>query len=283
MDAGRSRLLTLPAELRNLIFEFALTGKHGLRFDFDDGDTGRLYTFEPKPRISLVTFPRRPPIQHVRNKPLETNQLRYVCKQLYNETSGVILRLNDLNFHSDLIEKLDGNDKFQAFLRFRRERCLLFPFSTFATSSTWIPLPRTQLRRIVVHYQDPLYNLSASKFWAKKILTSELTEFCDNNPNCTVQLNLNFFDRNLPAFQWVEWGVILELCLQGHARKEIISAPDHFRRLLELYVRFKIHHDDYFRRMYKCSPVGDRLIRSAIGTMRVSCGDSTKVAQKSRV
>jgi len=73
-------LLALPRELRDIIYEYALTEEGGLLLK----DT------YPK------SFRGYRPYEHW----VESNRLKYVCRQLYHETKGLGLKLNDLAFRS---------------------------------------------------------------------------------------------------------------------------------------------------------------------------------------
>ena len=75
--AKSSRLLQLPGELRNKIYEYALTEERGL------------VAYANSPCV-LRTFRRGPD--------RESNQLKYVCHQLYAETRDLALRYNRLTF-----------------------------------------------------------------------------------------------------------------------------------------------------------------------------------------
>jgi hypothetical protein len=92
-----SRLLLLPGELRNRIYEYALTARHGLymkpggfgqppRTFEEDGDLD----FDPE----VVPFLER-------GKDLSSecfNQLKFTCHQLYKETAGIEVKFNPVRF-----------------------------------------------------------------------------------------------------------------------------------------------------------------------------------------
>ncbi|KAF2821683.1 hypothetical protein CC86DRAFT_99377 [Ophiobolus disseminans] len=79
----RSRLLLLPRELRNIIYEYAFTEPGGLVADA----TSR-YDNWTRFRTACNTSDRT----------RDANQLRLVCRQLYAETSGLGITYNDLTF-----------------------------------------------------------------------------------------------------------------------------------------------------------------------------------------
>ncbi|KAI4684041.1 hypothetical protein J4E81_009204 [Alternaria sp. BMP 2799] len=78
-----NRLLALPRELRDIIYEgkYALTEDRGL--------------------LMIETHPKSFRGHRLYEHWVESNRLKYVCRQLYDETKGLGLRLNDLAFQSD--------------------------------------------------------------------------------------------------------------------------------------------------------------------------------------
>jgi len=83
-----NRLLALPRELRDIIYEYALTEDNGLLL-FERRTLGEPYSPQ---RIFEGRRPTDPDV--------ESNRLKYVCRQLYHETKGLGLKLNDLAMHS---------------------------------------------------------------------------------------------------------------------------------------------------------------------------------------
>jgi hypothetical protein len=83
-----SRLLDLPRELRDMIYEYALTEDQGLLLVERD-DTQKSF------KGCRPTDPST-----------ESNCLKYVCRQLYYETKGLGLGLNDLTIRSELLRSL---------------------------------------------------------------------------------------------------------------------------------------------------------------------------------
>ena len=82
-SATQSRLLQLPRELRDMIYEYALTKPGGLVADVVRG---------------LDAWTRFRAAENEEHQELESNQLRFVCRQLYVETSALGMRYNDLTF-----------------------------------------------------------------------------------------------------------------------------------------------------------------------------------------
>jgi hypothetical protein len=91
-------LFDLPAEVRNTIYEYALTFPHGLRYYHDpcfvtdhmqvadaDSLTNPPAHWEPEDHAFLITQ--------------DANQLKFVNKQLRLETYSLVLRYNDIFFY----------------------------------------------------------------------------------------------------------------------------------------------------------------------------------------
>ncbi|KAI4680747.1 uncharacterized protein J4E84_007887 [Alternaria hordeiaustralica] len=81
-------LLALPRELRDIIYEYALTEDNGLLL-FERRTLGEPYSSR---RIFEGRRPTDPDV--------ESNRLKYVCRQLYHETKGLGLKLNVLAMQS---------------------------------------------------------------------------------------------------------------------------------------------------------------------------------------
>ncbi|KAF2478366.1 uncharacterized protein BDR25DRAFT_365582 [Lindgomyces ingoldianus] len=90
-------LLRLPPELRNLIYQFALSEPGSLRYHHDK---------------HLVT---RAKLYASQNAADEFNQLKFVSRQMYMETAGLELRYNDLHFPFDQERSLHGVHMFLSF------------------------------------------------------------------------------------------------------------------------------------------------------------------------
>jgi hypothetical protein len=78
-------LTRLPRELRDIIYEYALTEDGGLVADVKPKASNALPEFRPR-RLDNLKDHRA------------SNQLRLVCRQLYLETTGLGIRYNDITF-----------------------------------------------------------------------------------------------------------------------------------------------------------------------------------------
>jgi hypothetical protein len=101
-----SRLLDLPRELRDMIYEYALTEDQGLLLVERD-DTQKSF------RGCRPTDPST-----------ESNCLKYVCRQLYYETKGLGLGLNDLTIRSEFREQTEDFTTFFATCSAGQQQCI---------------------------------------------------------------------------------------------------------------------------------------------------------------
>ncbi|KAI4931143.1 hypothetical protein J4E85_003732 [Alternaria conjuncta] len=92
--SGHFRLLDLPRELRDMIYEYALTEKAGL-----------VVLKSTPSRLRAADNPRGP----------DPNSLKFVCRQLYAETKGLGLRYNKLTFPSSF--------SYELFDKFTKKHC----------------------------------------------------------------------------------------------------------------------------------------------------------------
>jgi hypothetical protein len=99
---GPSRILALPRELRDIVYDYALTE-----------DDGLLLVERSHPNASTRSF--KGCSHNSRN--WDANRLQHVCRLLYAETKGLGLGLNELTFDS-----LQPSADFGAFFA----RCLTY-------------------------------------------------------------------------------------------------------------------------------------------------------------
>jgi hypothetical protein len=95
-----SPLLRLPRELRDVVYQYALSEDGGLVADIID-DCGQPLQLRAK---------------HTGNNEQESNQLRLTCRQLYAETSGLGIQYNDITFIDTT--KRGRTSAYQHFTRF---------------------------------------------------------------------------------------------------------------------------------------------------------------------
>ncbi len=100
MSNQSSRLLLLPAEIRNHIYELVLTsGKALLYEEATDHRKPRFIVEQDLPNLN------------------ELNQIKYVCHQLYKETAGIEIKFNEVIFEGGtdgIIIGLNEEDAYHA-------------------------------------------------------------------------------------------------------------------------------------------------------------------------
>ncbi|KAF2878032.1 hypothetical protein BDV95DRAFT_589015 [Massariosphaeria phaeospora] len=101
---GRCVFFTPPRELRDLIYEYALTEEKGLIGELPDNSS-------TNPRLYATRDP------HTNLPDREANQLKYVCLQLHNETTGLAAKLNDLELLFHYTTERTGSQVFEAFVQ----------------------------------------------------------------------------------------------------------------------------------------------------------------------
>lgn len=101
-----SRLLDLPREIRDMIYEYALTEDQGLLLVEHD-DTQKSF------RGCRPTDPST-----------ESNCLEYVCRQLYYETKGLGLGLNNLTIRSEFREQIEDFITFFSTCSASQQQCI---------------------------------------------------------------------------------------------------------------------------------------------------------------
>ncbi|KAF2135027.1 hypothetical protein P153DRAFT_380827 [Dothidotthia symphoricarpi CBS 119687] len=156
-----SLLLSLPRELRDTIYEYALTEDQELFKDAffspqEGSATGRFST------INNTTQNR------------DHNQLKYVCRQLYTETRGLSLRFNDLTFRGP-----NGPDLFHAFLTHecspahlpRLKHVLITNHSTLKRDTNLLPLCSSAVKSFcaahpTVRVSVQMQNLHTDSSWS---------------------------------------------------------------------------------------------------------------------
>lgn len=131
---GTNRLLQLPGEIRNTIYEYALTANHHELFyrdsiDFDtipQAVTEEVNSIDDiwhaTPQECVDAYYEHESAQGVKlcstaESTSEFNQLKYVCKQLYKETKHLSLLYNDIVFAQDNVCAQNATHQFIRFVR----------------------------------------------------------------------------------------------------------------------------------------------------------------------
>lgn len=163
--AVQSRLLQLPRELRDIIYEYALTEEGGLV-----AEAGSFLVYSTRVSRGLRVMVLSTRFRAANNNggtARESNQLRYVCRQLHAETSTLSLRYNDVEFSvSEGQGYLTAYDLFDNF----HQSCA--------------PTHLARIRHITIfdnHTPVPKESVDVSG-----VLPLPLVSFCENCPNATV-------------------------------------------------------------------------------------------------
>ena len=152
-DQSICYLLQLPRELRDAIYTYALTEPQHLHFR-QDGEIGHLYLKNPV----WVIIKKSHGIKKRVRVPCEANQLRYVNRQLYEETNRLSLNLNDIVFETIADALIFFNGCSSSYLQGRRA------FRITTTPFTETLFPRSK-------YPPSAYRI---------------LRFCEKHPNITI-------------------------------------------------------------------------------------------------
>jgi len=169
-----SSLLALPGEIRNKIYQFVLTSPDALRYR------------ESSKRIQKPIFyslgSQR--AEHGdENEQSEFNELKYVNKQLYNETAALELKYNVLRFNGHPSDKLPAIANLTNFLG-----------SIATTRKAWL---RTIMLDDCI---PPPSHGGTESFYSKPIASAtaiaSLSHACRQNPHIRVRYVLSYWANN---------------------------------------------------------------------------------------
>lgn len=155
-----SPLLKLPKELRDIIYEYALTEHRGLLVHYNQSLNKSL----------LCRFV--PTYDHTRHEP---NQLRYVCRQLHIETSALGLRYNDITFRSAPYQVISVYDMFDAFYA--------------STPAKYL----ADIRKVTI--LDTSTKLPYQQVVLDELLSKSVLQFCRQNPKTKVIARFQWENR----------------------------------------------------------------------------------------
>jgi hypothetical protein len=190
-------LLKLPGEMRNKIY-------------------AQVLTVMPSSSIQ-ITFPRheRRPGEsrkhlrpfHLYNTPPEFNQLKYVCRELYNETAALELKHNNLAFSQVARAELEPDLQLLEFTR------LCSP-----TKFAWVQTVELHIKALAMPYREHLsYFLKPHHIDAY----IRVAQFCRKHPAISVKYILNSFTW-LSAFHvaresqgFINQGIVLQKTLRN--------------------------------------------------------------------
>ena len=180
-ESGECLFFTLSRELRDLIYEFVLTLP---------GD-GAL-TYRTSPTSGASYFEGHTP-------GTEYNRLRYVCRQLNSETSGLCLRFNDLYFPHTLI---NGLNHYTDFLRDCPEHHL------------------NRIKKLIIEgkagFKDWKHILEDWERVCTAISFPNLHDFCSKHPTSVVIVRYDYLGNGTKSqSQWVIYSAVFCLSLRG--------------------------------------------------------------------
>jgi hypothetical protein len=174
-------LLSLPREIRDEIYECVLTEEEGLWCSIGSGnnlDTESWNSFRCYTRKDLSSN-------------CESNQLRYVSRQLYYETRGLSLRYSDLIFESTAL--------FCAFL------------------STCAARHIGRLRNIAINeHIAPQYGKCFPLAYLPSLISPSLSAFCAAHPDVAVSVLLDYFNTSTDFGDWIIFGGAIHYAVQGN-------------------------------------------------------------------
>ncbi|KAH7079750.1 hypothetical protein FB567DRAFT_552146 [Paraphoma chrysanthemicola] len=164
-----THLFDLPAEMLNMIYEYALTTDNGhleteiLRPNYWEPDDTR------KTRIRPFLDPYR--------TYEEFNTLKYVCKKFYEETTGLELQYNTLVFNQKARAELEPD-----------QQLLTFASLCSPAKWSWIKSIELHIKALAMPYRMHLtYFLTEDHLDAY----ARVANFCRDNPNIQVKYILN--------------------------------------------------------------------------------------------
>lgn len=164
----KSKLLSLPAEIRNIIYEYALTEDGGVVGDI---------------RHLPGTWLRfRAADNEDKDLACESNQLRYVCRQLHKETTALGLGFNDITL----------SDKHE-----RNSRAMYDKLDMLLTQAP--PDILSSIRHINI--SDGETDMLTDQVYIDDLLSLVLVDFCRRYPQATVTVELDWLAYGIDYFE----------------------------------------------------------------------------------
>lgn len=184
----RCRLLKLPAEIRAMIYEYALTEQGGLVIS-----GGHLHS------------------ARVDSEECDANQLKFVCKQLHAETKGLGLRYNILT-----IKDSDSRLWFGTFEKFVNHEC---------SSENLRRLTEVILHDRIERFEDRMHRRFSRERGVTQmaILERQLNAICSPHfkaccqklPRATITIRLEVCRAHPDFFAWAEIGSLVQYLHRG--------------------------------------------------------------------
>ncbi|KAF2240957.1 hypothetical protein BU26DRAFT_572195 [Trematosphaeria pertusa] len=198
-----SRLLQLPGELRNRIYEYVLTDPSPLGLQYSEQFVGGTCISKPwlKPRF-----------EGMRDK--EITKIKYVCRKLYAETAGLEIKFNSL--------------------RFSDSECPARMFKDFLAICS--PSKAAWIRTVVLRLGDYSHCISVLQENIDTLLP--IADFCRRNPQATVKYTYGAWEYSpcceppnsgrpfIFAMEFIEAGVHLTKAFRGQDLDFLLPPSD---------------------------------------------------------
>jgi hypothetical protein len=203
-----SRLLKLPLEIRRTIYTYALSHSGGLRCAVKDfKTTQRCDGWEMKEPSTVK-------LQASQDASIEgaaVNPMRLVCRQMYGETSGLLLKNNDLHFLSTRTPHFRLNEHAEQILELFLQQAK--------------PANLALLKNVTITTQTMQNTSTGPSIFG--LLNKLSQSLCAANPHIKVLVHDEwFFDS--PEWEWIIWAVALQKAIRGETTIEV---PDDVRQL----------------------------------------------------
>ena len=218
-------LLGLPRELRDIIWIYALTADHGLLACTFEAQKKSGYFREPRDRIGsldfvtdndllpheanlgyMIDFVDKGDAEESMKRPSSPmfNQLRYVAKQMLEETRGIIVKNNDLHFLANGRQGTRGVEMASRFLA----HCA--------------PEVKSTLRSIIATHGKSAVKDGADECGPEDVFQaikhdSPLSEFCRQHPSAKIILRFPIADWDMNRMSsWINQMLTWQWALRGH-------------------------------------------------------------------
>ncbi|KAF2823018.1 hypothetical protein CC86DRAFT_75168 [Ophiobolus disseminans] len=214
--AEASQLRVLPAELRNRIFEYALTAPEDLRYCMPVEGASK-----PTFRVSATETD-----EAVTSHPF--NQLKFVSRQFYAETAGIEIRLNTISFALQNGSAMSPAEHLTEFLQ------------------SMSPKARSWLRKVIVRDDNPQYRHHSTIVLQDTAETiSKLAEICERLPSVTLYYVLSkwTFSEEVTTSEMLSFlrnGIMCASALKGQELTDMLGE----RSLIHFTARYWIHRLD---------------------------------------
>ncbi|CAG5185036.1 uncharacterized protein ALTATR162_LOCUS11204 [Alternaria atra] len=215
-----SRLLKLPAELRDMTYGFVMHRPDGIKFLIQNKRNTE--DVEKNPVEAR-------PVQNMVIQGVALNPLKLVCRQLYIETLGLLLESSNVHFRCRLGTNLESRRR--TLSRFI-DQCKTYRFA--ALNQVTIDVSNCKL------FTDPFPPIEFVKS-----LQRINSKICAETPRITVHVRDHWWDQcEVVRYEWIQWAFVLQ---EGLRNKSTIAVPDAVREDswvlgVQLYIKRAFKH-----------------------------------------